>query len=400
MRILVHDFAGHPFQVQLSRALARRGHTVLHAYCASLSSTPQAIEVHPDDPDTLEIRGLALDRPINKQAFVTRWRQERAYGHLAAAALRDFRPDVVLSANTPLDAQRTLLEASREARARFVYWVQDLIGWAAERLLKAKVPVVGGAIGSHYAKMERTLLAESDALVLITEDFHGAVPEIRRHPDAHVIPIWAPLDAVPVRPRDNAWARAQAFHEQSLRFVYAGTLGLKHNPQLLLDLAHRIPHEVVVISQGAGIDWLREQKEIESVKNLRLLPFQPFEDLPDVLGAADVLVAILTPDAGVFSVPSKVLTYLCAGRPLLLAVPPTNQAAQIVTEHEAGLVVPPKKNKAFLDAGAQLARDAALRETMGANARAYAEQHFAIEPITDRFEALLTGSPSPVSTPS
>src|SRR5690606_16872473 len=26
MRILVHDFAGHPFQVQLSRSLARRGH--------------------------------------------------------------------------------------------------------------------------------------------------------------------------------------------------------------------------------------------------------------------------------------------------------------------------------------------------------------------------------------
>ena len=40
MRILVHDYAGHPFQVQLSRALAQRGHDVLHAYCASLQTTP------------------------------------------------------------------------------------------------------------------------------------------------------------------------------------------------------------------------------------------------------------------------------------------------------------------------------------------------------------------------
>ncbi|MEM1042031.1 MAG: glycosyltransferase family 4 protein [Bacteroidota bacterium] len=391
MRILVHDFAGHPFQVQLSRTLARRGHTVLHAYCASLSSTPQAMEAQADDPETFEIRALALDKPINKQAFVTRWRQERAYGHLAAAALRDFQPDVVLSANTPLDAQRTLLDASRAAGARFVYWVQDLIGWAAERLLREKVPLVGGAVGSHYARMERALLAESDALVLVSEDFYDAVPEIRRHPSAHVIPIWAPLDAVPVRPRDNAWAEAQGFREGALRFVYAGTLGLKHNPALLLNLAHRIPHEVVVVSQGAGIEWLRERKEIESVKNLRLLPFQPFEDLPDVLGAADVLVAILTPDAGVFSVPSKVLTYLCAGRPLLLAVPSKNQAAQIVTEHEAGLVVGPKNNRGFLNAGAELGPDAARREQMGANARTYAERHFDIEPITDRFEGILVG---------
>ncbi len=389
MRILVHDFAGHPFQVQLSRAFARRGHTVLHAYCASLPSTPQAMETRPDDPDGFEIRGLALDSPINKQAFVQRWRQERAYGHLAAGALRDFRPDVMLSANTPLDAQRTLLEAAREVGARFVYWVQDLIGWASERLLREKVPVLGGFVGGYYARLERRLLAESDALVLVTEDFRGAVPEIRDHASAHVIPIWSPLDAVSPRPRDNAWAEAQGFPEKALRFVYAGTLGLKHNPQLLLDLAHRIPHEIVVVSQGAGTDWLRQKKGIENVKNLRLLPFQPFEALPEVLGAADVLVAILTPDAGVFSVPSKVLTYLCAARPLLLAVPPQNLAARIVTEHEAGLVVPPRKRKDFLEAGARLAADAALRERLGANARAYAEAHFAIEPITDRFEAVL-----------
>ena len=55
--------------------------------------------------------------------------------------------------------------------------------------------------------------------------------------------------------------------------------------------------------------------------SLRCLGFQPFEVLPDVLGSADVLVAILEPDAGVFSVPSKVLSYFCAGRPVLLAVP-------------------------------------------------------------------------------
>ncbi len=400
MRILVHDFAGHPFQVQLSRTLARRGHTVLHAYCASLSSTPQAMETHADDPDTFEIRGIALDKPINKQAFVTRWRQERAYGHLAAAALRDFRPDVVLSANTPLDAQRTLLDASRAVGVRFVYWVQDLIGWAAERLLKEKVPVVGGAVGSYYAKMEQALLAQSDALVLVSDAFYEAIPEIRQHPSAHVIPIWAPLDAVSVRPRDNTWIQKQDIRKDSLRFIYAGTLGLKHNPKLLLNLAHRIPHEIIVISQGAGVEWLREQKKIENAKNLRFLPFQPFEDLPDVLGSADVLVAILTPEAGVFSVPSKVLTYLCAGRPLLLAVPPSNQAAQIVREHEAGLVVKPSNNRGFLEAGARLASDAALRETMGTNARAYAEQHFGIEPIADRFEAILTGSPAPVSTTS
>jgi glycosyltransferase involved in cell wall biosynthesis len=399
MRILVHDFAGHPFQVQLSRALARRGHTVLHAYCASLPTTPQAMAVAPDDPGGLEIRGLRLPEPIDKQAFVKRWRQERAYGRLAAATLRDFLPDVVLSANTPLDAQQTLLNVSREVDARFVFWVQDLIGLAAERLLRAKIPVAGAVVGAHYARMERALLERSDALVLITDDFRDAVPAIRSHSDAHVIPNWAPIDEVPPRPRDNAWAQAQRLPD-GLRFVYSGTLGMKHNPALLLGLAERFPEaEVVVISQGAGSEWLRERQA--PVRNLRLLPFQPFEDLPDVLGAADVLVAVLEPDAGVFSVPSKVLTYLCAGRPLLLAVPPVNLAARIVAEHGAGLVAPPTDADAFLTAAESLASDAPRRARFGANAREYAERHFDIGTIADRFEAVLTDSlPSPLPSAS
>jgi glycosyltransferase involved in cell wall biosynthesis len=352
--------------------------------------------VQPDDPDTLEIRGLALSEPIDKQAFLRRWRQERAYGRLAAEVLHDFLPDVVLSANTPLDAQLRLLKASRDVGARFVFWVQDLIGLASERLLRDKIPVLGAIVGAHYARLERSLLGQSDALVLITDDFREAVPTIRRHPDTHVIPNWAPLDEVPPCPRDNAWAQSQRLPE-GLRFVYSGTLGMKHNPALLLGLAERFPEaNVVVISQGAGNEWLRERQH--AVPNLRLLPFQPFEDLPDVLGAADVLVAVLEPDAGVFSVPSKVLTYLCAGRPLLLAVPPENLAARIVAEHEAGLVAPPTDPAAFFAAAEALASNTARRSQLGTNARTYAKRHFEIEAITDRFEGVLT--PSLLSQPT
>jgi hypothetical protein len=34
MRVVVHDYAGHPFQVELSRALAARGQDVFHLYRA------------------------------------------------------------------------------------------------------------------------------------------------------------------------------------------------------------------------------------------------------------------------------------------------------------------------------------------------------------------------------
>ena len=63
-----------------------------------------------------------------------------------------------------------------------------------------------------------------------------------------------------------------------------------------------------------------------------MLPYQPFDRLPEVLASADVLVVILEPEAGRFSVPSKTLSYLCAGRAVLGSMPATNPAARLLTE--------------------------------------------------------------------
>src|SRR5207302_1095074 len=106
---------------------------------------------------------------------------------------------------------------------------------------------------------------------------------------------WAPLDELPVLPRDNAWAREHGILDK-LVFLYSGTLGFKHDPSLLLELARwagRRDGLVVVVSEGSGADWLAEHGRDEP--GLRLLPYQPYDRLPEVLASADVLVAVLEP---------------------------------------------------------------------------------------------------------
>ena len=159
------------------------------------------------------------------------------------------------------------------------------------------------------------------------------------------------------------------------------------------------PARVVVLSQGPGADHLRQRKAEEEIEALDVRPFKPFAEMPDALAAADVLAAVLEPEAGVFSVPSKVLAYLCGGRPVLLAVPPENLAARIVERTGAGLVVPPDDVAGFLDAAERLLADAGLRARMGAAARAYAERTFQIEGIADRMEAVLREAARSASPP-
>ena len=210
-----------------------------------------------------------------------------------------------------------------------------------------------------------------------------------------VIPNWAPLAEIVPRPRGNAWAAAHLPPGPELRLLYAGTLGRKHNPLLLADLlrsalAAGLPVRLIVASEGDGIEMLRADLHQGPELPVTLLPFQPAADLPDMLGSADVLVTILEPEASRFSIPSKVLSSLAAGRPLLGLMPEDNPAAADILEAR-GYVGPPTESGV---AGAvawlrNLYQDPAAADELGDRGRALAESRFGIVPIADQFEEVL-----------
>lgn len=396
MKILVHDYAGHPFQVQLSRELANRGHTVRHAYAGGLQTPRGELQKRENDPehfDSFEVP-MSPNYAKFKYSFTKRRAMEIEYGKSAARMIREWKPELVISANTPTESQTGVLAGSQEVGAKFIYWCQDFYSIAVDKLVRKKIPVFGALIGNYYKGLDRKHLQASDHVVAITEDFKpimvdefGVAPE-----KVTTIPNWAPLESLPVEPQENDWARAQGLIGKFV-ILYTGTLGMKHNPNLLLGVAERFRDNdevrVVVISEGMGSDWLKEKKAEKGLSNLLLLGYQPFDQLPQVLASGDILTGVLEEDAGVFSVPSKVLTYLCAKKPILLAVPEVNLAARIIREEGAGLTVGPADEEGFWSAAETLYNDRARATTMSEKARAYAEKTFDVKLIGDRFEKLM-----------
>ena len=402
MRILIHDFGGYPFPVELARELAARGHVVTHSWCASLIDTPGAAEGfkrREGDSSNLEFRPVDLGEPLDKHRLLRRRGQERRYGELAADLTETVAPEAVLAANVPLDALARLEERSRAAGAGFVVWLQDLIGIGTGRLLGRRLPGIGQLVGNHYSRLEAGLLRDADAIVAITDDFRPALERFGVEREAvTTIENWAPLAELPVRAKDNEWARSEGLEERFV-FAYTGAIGVKQDREAPLRLAERFRDRdvvrVLVVSGDAGARYVKDQAAARGLENLLVRDFVPWEQVPDVMGAADVLVATLHADAGEYSVPSKVLAYLCAARPLLVSVPAANLAARIVERERAGLVASPGDEGAFLDAAARLLDSPGEREEMGAAGRRYAEATFAISPIARRFEAVLEGASRP-----
>jgi glycosyltransferase involved in cell wall biosynthesis len=399
MRILIHDFAGHPFQVQLSRALAGRGHAVTHVYPVGLAGPKGRLERSASDPAELSIQGISLSRTFKKYSPHRRFAAHRTYAGDLKRLIAASRADAVLSGNTPIDIQAELLWHCRRNQINFVHWVQDVYCEAIRYFLKKRLPFGHVQLSHPFRLLERNVAYRSNHTVVISPGFKTLLGEWGVPPNRMtVVENWAPLDEVPLRPRQNAWRERLGLNDNPT-FLYSGTLGLKHRPDLLYLLAKAIGPRcnVVVLSEGVGRDWLDAQPRLP---NLFTLGFQPYECVPDVLASADVLLATLEIDAGQFAVPSKILTYLCSGRPILLAGPKENLAADVIERSQAGIVVDPRHESAWIDAAEKLVTGQAYRESLGRNARKYAETEFDISRIARKFEAIFSGSPDAAGVPA
>jgi glycosyltransferase involved in cell wall biosynthesis len=391
MRIVIADFGGYAFIAQLARELARRGHHVRFSCFADLQSPKGGLRVNGDDPPNFSLHAISLREPFQKYSFFRRRGQERRLGKAFADDAIAYGADVVVAANMPLEVLLTLQAGLKGRAIRFVYWLQDIISLAMKDILTRRLGLIGRLAARYYAWREAQILRRSDVLIAISDSFLDALGR-NCPPRSHVIPNWAPLDELPVLPRDNEWARAHDLVGRKV-LLYAGTMGLKHNPELVVQAALRLralpDARVVVVSEGLGADYLAEQKRAQALDNLLLLRYQPPEQIASMLASGDVLTAFLDRQAAQFSVPSKLLSYFCAARAPLLATSGDNLAALSVRENALGVVVEPDATAEFAEAAFRLLVDDDLRAQYAGRARAFAEANFDIGRIASRFEEII-----------
>lgn len=389
MKIVVNDHSGHAFTLQLSKQFVQSGHEVLHAYSVSFQSPKGNFEDLPLSKSGLTVLPITITGDFDKYSLLKRRKQEIEYAQQLVTKLESFKPDVVLSGTTPLFVQQHLQQYCIRKGIKFVYWCQDIYTVAIRQIARKRLGFIGFPIWYYFKKLEAGLMRKSSHVISITPGFNELFQEWKINPQ-HVtcIPNWAPIQELTPTGKKNEWAKRHQVTDKTC-IVYSGTLGLKHNPSILSAAAEyfRNHKEVVfiIISEGLGASFLQKEKEKLQLDNLLLIPFQDFREMSQVFGTADILLAILENDAGAYSVPSKVLAYLCAEKPIVLAMPPHNLSASIVLDNHAGYCIAPDNLQGIFGQIEKLVTDPALRKEMGRNGRAYAEKNFDITHIENQF---------------
>lgn len=152
--------------------------------------------------------------------------------------------------------------------------------------------------------------------------------------------------------------------------IYAGTLGMAHRLETVLEAAHLLRDKqqitFLLMGDGAGREKLLRQIQEMNLRNTRILSYVRRETVPDYLAAADVCLAPLRASE-VFhtAIPCKMFEAMAAAKPVILGV--QGEAAEIVKEADAGLCVPPENAEALAAAVLHLAEHPETARQLGSN---------------------------------
>ena len=272
----------------------------------------------------------------------------------------------------------------------FVYNVQDLY---------PEVPVSAGQLTNPYAiaglaRLEGLMYRAAAHISVIAPSFHAnllakGVPASK----LALIPNFVDTAFIRPLPRRNAFSQA---HGLDARFVvsYAGNLGYVYDLHSVLEAAALLaPHPDIlflIVGDGVSKPELEQRASTLGLTNVRFLPFQPLEQLPQMRATADIQLSPHRPGTTGYSLPSKLYEVMASARPLLVAADADSDVARLVEAAGCGLSLPPGDPARLADAILALRADPARRASMGAAGRRYAEQHLSPQVVIDQYHDLLT----------
>jgi glycosyltransferase involved in cell wall biosynthesis len=371
-----------PFAAELARGLTDNGHRV--SVIAGYPHYPQWRLM--DDFESHDVSSADGGIPITRKrhyipargSFAKRSIMEVSFGVRAALTRHD--ADLIFCISPPLLATAAILmrEKLRRRRRPLVIWVQDLYGLGV-----AETTSGPGFLARLVSRLESRTFRASTALAVIHDRFQAHVTEQLDVPADRVRAFrnWSRQEPIPAAGRSEA-LRALGWDELADHIIvlHAGNMGTKQGLENVVkaaDLADKVPEKVTFVLLGDGNQRSRLESLAEGVKAIRFVDVLEVDKFGYALRAADFLLVNQEPGVSEMCVPSKLMSYYLAARPVIAAVDPDGITADDVRDAKAGIVIPPGDPQRLLNEVIALARDKQALEDMGNAGHLFIQNNFA-----------------------
>jgi colanic acid biosynthesis glycosyl transferase WcaI len=297
--------------------------------------------------------------------------------------------DVILANSGSFFTGMTGWLLGRLRRVPFIYNVQDIY---------PDVPVRAGQLRNKAAiagleHIERFMYQRAAHVTVISNEqrsvlLQKGVPETK----LSVIPNFVDTEFVRPLPKDNPVSQRLGLHDKFV-VAHAGNLGYAYDFNSLLQAAAWLQREAellfLIVGSGVRQGELEEQIAQRQLTNVRMLPFQPEADLPQLRAAIDVQLSLYAKGAVQSSLPSKIYEIMASGRPAIVSAERATDLCKLVSSIGCGICIEPENASQLCDAIRTLQNDREKGRQQGERGREAAVRMFSKEAAVDTYARLL-----------
>lgn len=270
----------------------------------------------------------------------------------------------------------------------FVYNLQDIF---PDSLAGTGLAKKGSILWKIGRVVENFTYKHADKIIVISEDFKKnimakGVPEDK----IEVVYNWVDQNAVVhVDRSENKLIGKYNIDPTKFYIEYSGNIGLTQNMDMLLDVMKELKDShpeigLILVGEGAYKKQVEEIVRRDSLSNVIMLPFQPYEDISHVFSLGDVGLIISKPGVGSNSVPSKTWSIMSASRPVLANFD-ENEIKSILSDNSCGIFTKAGDKDAFKNAIIKLYENRDLCKEYGRNGREFVMQNLTREVGTQKY---------------
>jgi colanic acid biosynthesis glycosyl transferase WcaI len=293
-----------------------------------------------------------------------------------ARAFSARKPDLLWIVSPPLGLALTARFLSWFWRVPFVYDVMDLQPDAA-----AELGMLGpGVLLKILYGLERFAYRHASLISTLTEGMRQRIIGKSISPDKVILfPAPAGRELLLVK-RGAGGEGFRCAHGLEGKFIVAhsGNMGIKQGLDVVLRAAEisysRSDIVYLLVGDGATRPELESQAAAKRLANVKFLPLLPREQFLQMLAAADLSLISQQRSVADIVFPSKTVTLMTAGCPILASVNSNSEVARIITDAGAGLVIAPEDPESLVAAVSSLERDSARLRGMSEAGRRYARE--------------------------
>ena len=402
MRILIYSYNYYPepigiapLMTELAEGLVARGHEI--RVVTGMPNYPQR-QIYPGYRGKLycteERNGVVIQRSsvwIRPQpGLISRMLLDGSFVLTSLLqALRGWQPDLIFLTVPPLPIAVPATLLGWLYACPVVLNLQDILPEAAVHV---------GLISNKQAiwvfeALEKFAYRTAHTISVITDGFTSnlvskgvAIEKIR------CIPNWVDVKFIhPLSKTHNPFRQVHALQDKFV-VMYSGNIALTQGLKTVIEAAAKLRHipEIVfvIVGEAKALDNLWQACMEHQIENVLLLPFQPREQLPEMLAAADISLVMQKKNVVAFNMPSKIQVLLASGRPIIASVPVNGTAARAIHQSGGGVVVEPESADRLAEAILDLHANPAKVEAIGEQGRRYAVQNYSAEQALSRYEKL------------